>query len=102
MFVFPHRSKDKTLTYVQRYEALKEENANVFTYMMFERIKDHIEDFLEGKAIDTIFIDFKLYETFKERVDLGESVTMRLMYELLKQGVRIEFVKTGELKIKFV
>lgn len=102
MFVFPYRSQDKSLSYVQRFEALKEEKKHEFTYSMFEHIRDHIENILSRRAIETIFIDRNLYTSFKEDVDRREDVTMRLMYELLKQGVRIEFVKIGEINITFV
>lgn len=101
MITFPYESKNLNLTLVQRHRARQSEKEHPEIYYFFHEVRKHIERMITEHESDIMYVDYMLYDTIFEEQTINTTGVFGELYDALKeQGVRLDFIKRGEIKIK--
>lgn len=102
MSTFPYESKNLNLTLVQRHRASQSETQHQDIYYFFHEVRKHIENMITENECDTMYVGHMLYDViFEEQAINTDTGVFSELYDVLKeQGVRLDFIKRGEIKIK--
>ena len=101
MITFPYESKNLNLTLVQRHRASQSEKEHPEIYYFFHEVRKHIEKMITENESDIMYVGYMLYDIIFEEQTINTTGVFDELYEVLKeQGVRLDFIKRGEIKIK--